>query len=88
MKDNIFIKDTIENTETRFVSFKGKNRRFDIALITTNYYSNDKLVLDFNGNRFALLNKENIYEKGLLEHAYMLTQIEAEDLRAFLYDII
>ncbi|WP_226035915.1 DUF3055 domain-containing protein [Aquibacillus saliphilus] len=89
MKDShVLIKDESFHAKTRIVSFKGDYKRFDIAIITTEQYENKKLILDLNSNRYALLNKENIAEKGTLEHAYKLTEIDAQDLRSFLQELL
>ncbi|MGG3888107.1 DUF3055 domain-containing protein [Metabacillus fastidiosus] len=79
--------DTVE-TKTRFVSFMGKNSRFDLAILRTDRYYGKSLVLDIQSNRFAIIGQDDLDEPGYLEHAYELSKEDAGELREFLYETI
>lgn len=88
MKERYFLYDDTENTKTRFVSFVGENKRFDLAIIHSDRHFGKHLVLDIQGNRFAIVGPDDLQEEGYLEHAFQLNEEDAEDLRSFLYELI
>ncbi|MED3624575.1 DUF3055 domain-containing protein [Neobacillus thermocopriae] len=88
MKERYFLYDDIENTKTRFVSFVGENQRYDLAIIQTDRHYGKSLVLNMQGNRFAIIGQDDLEEEGYLEYAFQLTEEEAEELRSFLMEII
>ncbi|MBD7939378.1 MULTISPECIES: DUF3055 domain-containing protein [Cytobacillus] len=88
MTERFFLYDDLEDTKTRFVSFMGENQRFDLALVRSDRYYGKQLVLDIQGSRFAIIGTDDLEEEGYLEHAFQLEYEDAEELRAFLYEVI
>jgi hypothetical protein len=84
MTDRFFLYDDVVPTKTRFVSFMGENQRFDLAIIQSDRYYGKQLVLDIQGNRFAIIGHDDLDEEGYLEYAFKLSEEDAEDLRSFL----
>lgn len=81
--------DYREETTTRFVCILGKSlRRFDLALMSTNSFFGKKIVIDMQSGRSAILGPDDIAEEGYLEHAFKVTEQEADELREFLGDIV
>jgi hypothetical protein len=75
-------------TKTRFVSFMGENQRFDLAIIQSDRYYGKQLVLDIQGNRFAIIGHDDLDEEGYLEYAFKLSEEDAEELRSFLREAV
>ncbi|MDQ0198866.1 DUF3055 domain-containing protein [Neobacillus ginsengisoli] len=88
MSERFFLYDDTENTKTRFVSFVGENQRFDLAIVQTTRHYGKNLVLDMQGNRFAIIGQDDLQEEGYLEYAFQLNEEDAEELRSFLYELI
>ncbi|MGP9042999.1 DUF3055 domain-containing protein [Cytobacillus kochii] len=88
MTERFFLYDDLEDTKTRFVSFMGENQRFDLALVRSDRYYGKQLVLDIQGSRYAIIGTDDLEEEGYLEHAFQLESEDAEELRAFLYEVI
>lgn len=88
MKERFFLYDDIENSKTRFVSFVGDNQRFDLAIVQTDRHYGKHLVLDLQGNRFAIIGEDDLKEEGYLEYAFQLNEEDAEELRSFLMELI
>jgi hypothetical protein len=88
MTERFFLYDDLVNTKTRFVSFMGENQRFDLAIIQSDRYYGKMLVLDIQGNRFAIIGHDDLDEEGYLEHAFKLSEEDAEELRSFLREAV
>jgi len=88
MKDRFFLYDDTESTKTRFVSFVGDNQRFDLAIVQTDRHYGKHLVLDLQGNRFAIIGEDDLKEEGYLEYAFQLNEEDAEELRSFLMELV
>lgn len=88
MSDRFFLYDDVVNTKTRFVSFMGEHTRFDLAIIQSDRYYGKSIVLNIQGNRFAIIGPDDLEEEGYLEHAFQLSEEDAEELGAFLKEII
>lgn len=88
MSDRFFLYDDTVNTKTRFVSFMGENARFDLAIVLSDRYYGKHIVLDIQGNRFAIIGPDDLKEEGYLEYAFQLNEEDAEELRSFLYELI
>ena len=88
MTDLFFLYDDIEESKTRFVSFVGKNQRFDLAIIRTDRLYGKQLVLDLQGNRFAIIGHDDLQEEGYIEHAFQLNEEDAEELTSFLSEVV
>lgn len=87
-EERFFLYDEKEKSEIRFVSFMGESQRFDLAILITDRYYGKKLVMDIQGNRFAIIGQDDLDEPGYLEHAFNLTDLEAEELRDFLREVV
>ncbi|MFD1020498.1 DUF3055 domain-containing protein [Thalassobacillus hwangdonensis] len=87
-EEQFFLYDEKESSDTRFVSFMGEAHRYDLALVKTSRYYGKTLVLDLQGNRFAIMGQDDVEEPGNIEHAFNLNEIEAEELREFLRQAI
>lgn len=88
MKERFFLYDDTEETKTRFVSFLGENQRFDLAIVQTHRHYGKHLVLDIQGNRFAIIGQDDLEEENYLEHAFQLNEKDAEELRSFLIEMM
>lgn len=88
MEERFYLYDEKENTKTRFVSFVGENQRFDLAITTSERFYGKHLVLDMQGNRFAIIGPDDLEEEGYIEHAFHLTEEQASELIDFLTEMI
>jgi hypothetical protein len=88
MTDRFFLYDDTEETKTRYVSFMGENKRFDLAILQTSRYYGKSIVLDIQGSRFAIIGQDDLDEEGYLEYAYNLSEEDAEELRSFLRQLV
>lgn len=88
MTERFFLYDDLVDTKTRFVSFMGDNQRFDLAIIQSDRYYGKQLVLDIQGNRFAIIGTDDLDEEGYLEYAFNLSEEDAEELRDFLRETV
>ncbi|MBA2871480.1 hypothetical protein HNQ85_001750 [Anoxybacillus calidus] len=88
MGERFFLYDDTVQTKTRFVSFMGETQRFDLAIMQTDRFYGKYLVLDLQSNRFAIIGQDDLDEPGYLEHAYNLSEEDANDLRSFLQEFI
>lgn len=88
MEERFFLYDDTYDTKTRFVSFMGESSRVDLALLVTDRFYGKTLVLDMQGNRFAIIGPDDLEEPGYLEHAFGLTEDDAAEWKDFLYEVI
>jgi len=88
LTERFFLYDDIVDTKTRFISFVGKNQRFDLAIIQSDRYYGKQIVLDIQGNRFAIIGTDDLNEEGYLEYAFQLEDEDAEELREFLLELV
>ncbi|MDQ0215167.1 hypothetical protein J2S13_001566 [Oikeobacillus pervagus] len=88
MMDRFFLYDEKEQTKTRFVSFMGEHQRFDLAITQTDRYYGKKLVLNLQGNRYAIIGQDDLEEPGYLESVFQLDDEDAAELRDFLFEVI
>ncbi|KZE67734.1 cytosolic protein [Fictibacillus phosphorivorans] len=87
-EETFFLYDDKETTETRFVSFMGRNTRFDLAIVKTTRHYGKSLVLNMLGSHYAIIGQDDLEEEGYLEHAFNLTEEDAMELRDFLADVV
>lgn len=87
MDNKFFLYDDTVETKTRFVSFMGENQRFDLAIIQSDRHYGKQIVLDIQGNRFAIIGPDDLKEEGYLEYAFNLSEEDAEELRSFLFEL-
>ncbi|GAA0369314.1 DUF3055 domain-containing protein [Bacillus horti] len=88
MSESIFMYDDTEDTRTRFVGFIGDAKRFDLAITSSNRFYGKILVCDIQTGRSAIIGKDDLEEEGYLEHAYNLTEEEAQELLNFLEQVV
>ncbi|MFC5449526.1 DUF3055 domain-containing protein [Paenibacillus aestuarii] len=90
MSDFDFLYDHSEETTTRFVCFIGNEsmRRFDLAIMTTTRYYGKKLVIDLQTGRTVVMGPDDLAEEGYLEYAFKINEEEAQELTAFLSQVI
>jgi hypothetical protein len=86
--ETFFLYDDTEKTETRFVSFMGRNTRFDLAIVKSGRHYGKSLVLNMLGSHFAIIGQDDLEEEGYLEHAFNLTEEDAMELRDFLAAVV
>lgn len=87
-EERFYFYDESEESETRFIGFMGDNNRFDLAIMKTDHYYGKQLVLNIQNGKFAIIGEDDLNEPGYLEHAYGISEEEAEELRSFLYEVI
>lgn len=85
-----FLADSTEETVTRFVCFIGEEsmHRYDLAITTTDRFYGKKLVTDLQSGRTAIIGPDDLEEEGYLERAFQLSSEQADELRAFLNEIV
>jgi formamidopyrimidine-DNA glycosylase len=88
VKDRFFLYDDTENTRTRFVSFVGENQRYDLAIVQSDRHYGKYLLLNMQGNRYAIVGPDDLAEEGYLEYAFQISEEEAEELKSFLMEIM
>lgn len=88
LEERFFLYNDMVDSKTRFVSFMGDQSRFDLAVIATDRFYGKKLVLDMQSNRFAIIGHDDLEEEGYLEHAFQISEEEAAELRAFLFEVV
>jgi hypothetical protein len=88
MTERFFLYDDTEETKTRFISFMGENSRFDLAITHSDRYYGKSIVLDIQGGRFAIIGQDDLEEEGYIEHAFHLNKEDADELSAFLAEIV
>jgi len=86
--ERFYLYDDKEDTKTRFISFVGENQRFDLAITSSQRFYGKQLVLDMQGNNFAIIGPDDLEEEGYIEHAFRLSAEQAEELISFLSEII
>lgn len=88
MSERYFLYDEREDTKTRFVSFVGEHQRYDLAITQTTRHYGKSLVLNMQGNKYAIIGEDDLKEEGYLEYAFDLTEEEAAELKDFLFELL
>lgn len=88
MMERFFLYDDTEDTKTRFISFMGEQQRFDLAIIHSNRYYGKSIVINIQGNKYAIIGHDDLDEDGYLEHAFDLSEKDALELKDFLQEAI
>ncbi|UOQ85310.1 SAV0927 family protein [Gracilibacillus salinarum] len=83
-----FIKNEQENSNLRFVSFKGGLDRFDLAIISSKGLGDELIIVDLNTNKYSKLNESKLESTEFVEHAFQYSQLEADDFRTYLKKIL
>lgn len=86
--ERFFLYDDTEDTKTRFISFMGEQQRFDLAIIHSNRYYGKSIVINIQGNKYAIIGHDDLDEDGYLEHAFDLSEKDALELKDFLQEAI
>ncbi|UOR11818.1 DUF3055 domain-containing protein [Halobacillus amylolyticus] len=81
-------KDETENTTTRFVVFSAGSSRFEFAFLHADQFADKTMLLDLESKRLGLVDHQTLDEPGRLEHIFQMNEIDAEQLRACLHDLI
>lgn len=88
-KELDFLSDSTEQTSTRFVTFIGSSlKRFDLAVTTTNRFYGKKLVADMQTGKIAILGADDLEHEGYLAQTFGLPEEEADELHAFLQQVL
>lgn len=87
MEEFQYLYDDTEDTKTRFVSFVGKENRYDLVILMSGRFYGKHLVMHLQSNKFAIIGQDDLDEPGYLEEAYSLSEAEANELRSFLHSI-
>lgn len=88
MEEFEFLYDDLEETKTRFVSFVGKENRYDLVIMMSGRFYGKHLIMHLQSNNFAIIGKDDLEEAGYLEKAYGLSETEASELHSFLHTIV
>ncbi|OKL37733.1 DUF3055 domain-containing protein [Domibacillus mangrovi] len=88
MSERFFLYDEMDKTTTRFVSFAGDHARYDLALMQTDRYYGKRIVMNLQGNKYAIIGRDDLDEPGYIEYAFDLSEEEAAELKEFLYEVI
>ena len=86
--DRFFLYDDQEDTSTRFVSFMGEEQRYDLAIMQSTRFYGKLIVMDMQYSRFAIIGSDDLDEPGYLEHAFNLSEKEAQELREYLFELV
>lgn len=83
-----YFKDENVTREIRYVSFMGNLQRYDFAFMQSEMEPHKKIVINLQKNRFTILGKEDLSKKGDIEHTFHESQMEADEIREFLKEIL
>lgn len=86
--ERFFLYDDVEDTKTRFVGFTGDSQRYDLAILQSSRFFGKVLVMDIQYGRSAIIGPDDLEEPGYLEHVYNRTEIEADELRDYLRELL
>ncbi|ASN04873.1 SAV0927 family protein [Virgibacillus necropolis] len=85
-KFKVLLDETVEK-EVRYISFMGNFHRYDFAIMD-GQEPNKKIIIDLRNNRFAAISKEDFSKEGEIEHSFHVTEMEGDELREFLGEIL
>jgi hypothetical protein len=88
MEEFEFLYDDTEETKTRFVSFVGKENRYDLVILMSGRFYGKHLIMHLQSNQFAIIGPDDLEEEGYLEHAFSLSEGEAKELESFLHTLV
>ncbi|HLR62759.1 MAG TPA: SAV0927 family protein [Lentibacillus sp.] len=83
-----FLKNEVVTREIRYISFMSKLKRYDFAFMKSEEKPDKYIVIHLQENRFALLGKEELSEKGHIEHVFHESEMEADEIRDFLREVL
>ncbi|WP_240458779.1 SAV0927 family protein [Virgibacillus sp. Bac330] len=82
------IKDETVGKDVRYVSFMGQLQRYDLAILDDHEDVNKKLIINMRKNRCLSIDKQDLHNKGVIEHTFNEANMEADEIRHFLQDIL
>ncbi|MDC3417871.1 SAV0927 family protein [Aquibacillus salsiterrae] len=89
MNNHTLLKDTTVNGKIRFLSIMGEFHRYDLAIINPEAPEDEIFILDINQNRFITISKSKVIdEEGYIEHTLNYTEIDAEELRELIKQVL
>lgn len=88
MEEFEFLYDDTEETKTRFVSFVGQENRYDLVILMSGRFYGKHLIMHLQSNQFAIIGPDDLEEEGYIEHAFSLSEAEANELQSFLHTLV
>lgn len=83
-----YLKDETITREIRYVSFMSSLKRYDFAFMKNDENPDKYTVINLQKNRFAVLDKDDLSKKGDIEHTFHESQMEADEIREFLKEVL
>ncbi|WP_010532278.1 SAV0927 family protein [Lentibacillus jeotgali] len=83
-----YLKDEVVTKEIRYISFMSKLKRYDFAFMKNEDHPDKYTVIHLQENRFAVLGEEELSERGHIEHVFHESEIEADEIREFLREVL
>ncbi|SFA91194.1 Protein of unknown function [Lentibacillus halodurans] len=83
-----FLKDETVTREIRYISFMSSLKRYDFAFMKNEENPGKYTVINLQKNRFAVLGKDDLSKKGDIEHTFHESQMEADEIRKFLKEVL
>ncbi|WP_217589242.1 SAV0927 family protein [Lentibacillus saliphilus] len=81
------IQDKTISKDVRYVSVMGNYKRYDFAFMP---YAEDmakSIVIDLSKNRYAILDQSDVEQRDIA-HLFQVSGMEADELCAFLKDVL
>ncbi|QLK85593.1 DUF3055 domain-containing protein [Staphylococcus sp. 17KM0847] len=85
---DMFLYDDIEPSQIRFVGFIGEHSRYDLVLIQTDRHYGKTLVLNTQTNKFGIIGTDDLEEEGYIAYILGVNDDEADEITAYLSDVI
>ncbi|SHG42214.1 SAV0927 family protein [Ornithinibacillus halophilus] len=82
------IKDETIQREVRYISFMGRLHRYDLAIMDNSEDPTKKVVINLQNHHIAIIGSNDLSEKGNLAHSLLLSEMEADEVREVLQDIL
>lgn len=82
------LKDETKTKELRYISFMGNYQRYDFALMNHEEDPDKTVVIHLQKNRFIVVGKEDLNNNRDVEHILHETAMEADEVRAFLKEVL
>ncbi|TFJ92772.1 SAV0927 family protein [Lentibacillus salicampi] len=83
-----YLKDEVVTRKIRYVSFMSRLKRYDFAFMKNEENPDKYTVIHLQKNRFAVLSKDDLAKKGEIEHTFHESEMEADEIRAFLRGVL
>ncbi|GGK05324.1 hypothetical protein GCM10007063_29670 [Lentibacillus kapialis] len=83
-----YLKDEVVTKEIRYISFMSQLKRYDFAFMKNEEDPEKYIVIHMQENRFASLSKADLSKKGHIEHVFHESQMEADEIREFLREVL